>query len=182
MMKLGLPWKVNENDRASIHEKAGILVQEIYKFIRQNIHGFENTEIEWIAKEVGIRTGVRAKGKSTLTNDDVLQCRKYDDGICNGAWAIEHWKTGNKRVDMTYFRENDFYSIPSGCLQSDRYENLFFAGKIISAEEKAIASARVIGTCMGTGYASGILASYFAENKSLQEAIRQIQTDMQLVR
>jgi hypothetical protein len=175
MMKLGLPWNVNENEKSAIESKAGKLVEEIYNFIKASVQGFENAEIGWIAKEVGVRTGIRAKGKSILTDEDVLSCRKHDDGVCNGAWAIEHWRTGNKRVDMTYFRENDFYTIPPGCLVSGEIENLFFAGKIISAEEKAIASARVIGTCLGTGFAAGVLASYGAENKSMKEAVSHIQ-------
>jgi hypothetical protein len=175
MMKLGLPWKVNENERESIEVKARKLVDEIFKFIKTSVQGFENAEIGWIAKEVGVRTGIRVKGKSILTDEDVLNCRKHEDGICNGAWAVEDWRTGNKRVDMTYFKEDDFYTIPAGCLESGELENFFFAGKIISAEEKAIASARVIGTCLGTGFAAGVLASYRAENKLMKEAIVHIQ-------
>jgi hypothetical protein len=180
MMKLGLPWKINESDRESIHLNAQNLVMEIYKFIKESVNGFENAEIDWIAKEVGVRTGSRAKGKNVLTDDDVLSCRKDADGICNGAWATEYWKTGNKRVEMTYFKEDDFYTIPSGCLQSDELENFFFAGKIISAEEKAIASARVIGTCLGTGYAAGVLASYYAQDKSVNEGVTYIQNKLHL--
>jgi len=180
MMKLGLPWKLNENDIASMELKARQLVEEIYKFIKSTVHGFENSDIEWIAKEIGVRTGIRARGKNILSNDDVLNCVKHHDGICNGAWAIEHWRTGNKRVDMTYFSKDDFYNIPSGCLQSGALDNFFFAGKIISAEEKAIASARVIGTCLGTGFAAGILAAFNAQNKLMQDAIRHIQNEMYL--
>ena len=83
-----------------------------------------------------------------------MNCIKHEDAICNGAWPVEYWRTGNKKVEMTWFAENDFYTIPAGCLLSSEKENLFFGGKIISAEEKAIASARVIGTCLGTGFAA----------------------------
>jgi len=55
---------------------------------------------------------------------------------------------------------------------------LFFAGKLISASEKAIASARVIGTCLGTGYAAGVLAAYKALGNSESEAISFIQSQM----
>lgn len=79
---------------------------------------------------------------------------------------------------MTFFPENDFYSIPAGCLESEEKENLFFAGKIISAGEKAVASARVIGTCLGTGYAAGILSSYKASGKERNSAIEYIKKQM----
>jgi hypothetical protein len=178
LLKMGLPWQ-NINERsAGIEEKANGLVKELFDFIQTNVHGFENARMQWIAREVGFRTGIRAKGKNVLSDHDVLTCKKTDEGIANGAWAIEYWKTGNKRVEMTYFMEEDFYSIPAGCLESGEKENFFFAGKIISAEERAIASARVIGTCFGTGYAAGILAAYHAMNKGRMEAITFIRKQM----
>jgi hypothetical protein len=79
---------------------------------------------------------------------------------------------------MTFLPENDFYSIPAGCLESGEKENLFFAGKIISAGEKAIASARVIGTCLGTGYAAGVLASFKAKGTGRNKAVEFIKKQM----
>ena len=171
LLKMGLPWEVTGEHSSALQKKSEALVQELFAFIKSSVAGFENASIEWIAREAGIRTGVRAKGKTVLKDKDVLSCTKPEDGICHGAWPVEYWHTGNKRVEMTYFKDDDYYSIPAGCLESEEKENLFFGGKIISAEEKAIASARVIGTCLGTGYAAGILASYKVQNKSRQEAI-----------
>ncbi|MCX6274852.1 MAG: FAD-dependent oxidoreductase [Bacteroidetes bacterium] len=173
-MKMGLPWKTGGEDLASVDVKARVLVSEICNFLKLSVPGFEHSEMEWIAGEVGVRTGIRARGKDTLTDEDVLSCKKRVDGICNGAWPVEYWRTGNKRVEMTFLPENDFYSIPAGCLESGEKENLFFAGKIISAGEKAIASARVIGTCLGTGYAAGVLASFKASAKERNIAIEYI--------
>ncbi len=178
LFKMGLPWKTGIESDVSLETKAKALVEELVIFVKGNVPGFESAMLHWIAKEIGVRTGIRAKGKNILSDEDVLTCRKYDDGITNGAWPIEYWKTGNKRVEMTYFAENDFYSIPAGCLESPEKENLFFGGKIISATEKTIASARVIGTCFGTGYAAGVLASFKVKNKSRAEAIDFIKQKM----
>ena len=73
-------------------------------------------------------------------------------------------------------------SVPAGCLESGEVSNLFFAGKIISADEKAIASARVIGTCLGTGYAAGLLAAYKVLGKKREDAISYIRDKMLLVK
>lgn len=177
-LKMGLPWKIRNEDIGSVNRRAKELVTEIYKFLKKSVPGFEASEVEWVAEEAGIRTGMRAKGMSLLKNEDVLSCKKTDDSVCNGAWPVEYWRTGNKRVEMTFLPERDYYSIPAGCLESGEIENLFFAGKIISAEEKAIASARVIGTCLGTGYAAGALASYKAMNKGRDLALEYIQNHM----
>ncbi len=176
--KMGLPWKIGVEEGGSIYERAIELIKELIIFIKSSIPGFEKSELNWIAKEIGVRTGIRAKGKSILSDADVLSAIKTTDGICNGAWPVEYWRTGNKRVEMTFFAENDYYSIPAGCLESGIKENLFFAGKMISAEEKAIASARVIGTCFGTGYAAGVLASFKVQNKSREDAIDFIRQKM----
>ena len=178
LFKMGLPFKVETAANTDLETKARKLVDEVAAFIQTTISGFANAKVDWIAKEVGIRTGIRVQGKKILLDQEVLNCTKHNDGICNGAWPIEYWKTGNKKVEMTWFAENDFYTIPADCLTSIEKENFFVAGKIISAEEKAIASARVIGTCLGTGYAAGVLASYKIKNQSQQKAIEFIKHQM----
>ncbi|MBK7555218.1 MAG: FAD-dependent oxidoreductase [Flavobacteriales bacterium] len=67
--------------------------------------------------------------------------------------------------------------IPAGALESAAIEGLYFAGRGISASEMAIASARVIGTCLSTGYAAGMLAAYHALGKSRDEAIARLRAE-----
>jgi len=103
-----------------------------------------------------------------------LSCKKFDDAIANAAWPIEIWEQ-NRRVNMRYFKLDDYYQIPAGCLQSTSIDNLFFAGRNISATDDAIASARVMGICLQTGYAAGSLAAATALALPPNDAIRQIQ-------
>ncbi|HNU88717.1 MAG TPA: FAD-dependent oxidoreductase, partial [Ferruginibacter sp.] len=130
--------------------------------------------IQHIAAEVGIRTGIRSVGKYILTEEDVLQCRKFENAVANASWPIEEW-VQHRRVSMRYFAEHDFYQVPATCLQSATINNLFFAGRNISATEKAIASARVMGICLQTGYAAGCLAAATAAGLSQNDAIKQVQ-------
>ena len=160
MLKIGIPLSIgNTNNKATAVELTGRKsVNTIFDFLKNNMETFRNSHISFVAAEAGIRTGRRAKGKYTLTETDVMDCRKFDDGIANGAWPVEFWGNDNK-VKMDYFAEDDFYQIPARCLMSEKFDNLFFAGKNSSATEKAIASARVIGTCLQTGWAAGKLAA-----------------------
>ena len=116
----------------------------------------QHAEIETIFPQVGMRVLQRSKGQHILHEDEVLHCVKSEDEVAIGSWPIEEWNHSG-RVSMAYFPENDFYSIPKGCLMSYQLHNLYFAGKNISATHKAIASARVIGSCIQTGYAAGKL-------------------------
>ncbi|MGC8805907.1 MAG: FAD-dependent oxidoreductase, partial [Candidatus Ratteibacteria bacterium] len=58
-----------------------------------------------------------------------------------------------------YPPENDWFSIPVGCLIPEKSKNLVVAGRCISADHKAMGAIRVMATCMATGQAAGILAS-----------------------
>ena len=75
---------------------------------------------------------------------------------------------------MDYFPEDDAYLIPVGCLQSGDHPWLMFAGKNISAEDNALGSARVMGTCMQTGFAAGMLAAGRISGQPVPATIRKI--------
>ena len=55
------------------------------------------------------------------------------------------------------------YDIPPRCLRARGVENLFVAGRCLSASHEALGSARVIGTCLATGEAAGTAAARHAE-------------------
>jgi hypothetical protein len=124
----------------------------------REIESLRDAELEFVFPSPGIRVQQRPMGKSILTEDDVRNCNKSDDGIAIGTWPIEEWDYKGK-VSMEHLQDDDGYLIPASCLISQQYSNLFFAGRGISAESKAIASARVTGTCLQTGYAAGLLAA-----------------------
>ena len=97
-----------------------------------------------------------------------MSCKRTSDGIAIGTWPIEEW-SNNGELKMDYFEPDKGYSIPADCLISDSLHNLYFAGKNISATSRAIASARVIGTALQTGYAAGKMAC--GTNEDEREAI-----------
>ena len=81
---------------------------------------------------------------------------------------------------MRYFEENNYYQIPADCLISKTLSNLFFAGRIISATDAAIASARVMGICLQTGYAAGKLAVGHCLKTPVNQTITLIQKELKL--
>lgn len=175
-LKIGIPLPVTyaPGNLQELKTVALSFVDNLSQFLIKNVAAFKHASIQHIAPEVGTRTGQRSVGKSLLTEEDVLQCRKFNDAIANSAWPIEEWGQ-QRRVNMRYFTENDFYQIPAGCLQSNSLSNLFFAGRNISATEAAIASARVMGICLQTGYAAGCMAAAEAMSLSQNAAIKQVQ-------
>jgi hypothetical protein len=133
-------------------------VPQLIDFLRNNISGFQNCETPITEFSPARRTGRMIVGKHLLTGTDVLGARKFPDAIARCAWPIEQWNQ-NGKVQLRYLPQHAHYEIPARCLQSASIQNLFMAGKTISADIDAIASARVMGCCLATGAAAGKLAA-----------------------
>jgi hypothetical protein len=54
---------------------------------------------------------------------------------------------------------NDVYEVPFGCFVPQRGEGLLVAGRCLSAEHEAVASARVTAQCFSYGHAIGHAAA-----------------------
>ena len=155
------------------------------KEVEQNITALLATirEVESLSEAIvdiifpspGIRIQQRPKGSSILTEDHVVNCKNSSDAVAIGTWPIEEWDYDGK-VKVEHL-QGDSYTIPSGCLMSPSFKNLFFAGKGISAETRAIASARVTGTCLQTGYAAGKLATS-RNDMDMKKIISEIQREI----
>ena len=178
VLKIGIPLAVtySPGNAQELRTVAMSFVENLSAFLIANVDAFKNASVTHIAPEVGIRTGQRSTGKYILMEEDVLSCKKFENAIANCTWPIEIWEQ-NRRVNMRYFKLDDCYQVPADCLQSNSLNNLFFAGRNISATDGAIASARVMGICLQTGYAAGCLAAATALNLSLNDCIRQIQNE-----
>jgi hypothetical protein len=174
-IKIGIPLNVTNTPEnlSELKRVAYSFIDELTAYLIQHVPVFKKASLLHIAPQVGIRVGLRTAGKYILTEEDVLQCKKFEDAIANVSWPIEEWEQ-DRRVKMRYLKEDDFYQIPARCLQSNTIDNLFTAGKCISATDSAIASARVMGICLQTGYAAGCMAAANAWNAPLADTIKQI--------
>jgi hypothetical protein len=144
----------NSNSKTEVQARNNS--REVLRVLRKYGKSFGKSEILQSAFDVGQRTGTRNKGVEILTKEDVLNCKKIHHSGVIGTWPLETWTAG-RPVDLVFFPEDDYFSIPKDCLKSAHFENLFFAGRNISADSGAISSARVIGTCLQMGEAAGNL-------------------------
>ncbi len=175
-LKMAIPLVVMNTPENNLDLRALALdrIATLVDFLNAHSQVFKHASVCHIADEVGIRTGERMLGKYILSGKDVLSCRKFEDAIAFGNWPIEKWAL-HRLVQTNYFEENNWFEIPMECLISSQIENLFAAGRSMSADEDAIASARVMGTCLQTGFAAGVLAAYYTNGVSQKEALRYIQ-------
>jgi hypothetical protein len=106
----------------------------------------------------GIRDGGRVVGECMLSEDDVRSGRKFADRAARCAWPIERWDPHGS-VALEYLPSGLSYDVPLRALHVRGLANLWTAGKTVSADACAQASARVVGTCWAMGEAVGRAAA-----------------------
>jgi len=125
----------------------------------KSLPGFSRAFVSHTATQVGVRESRRVVGRYELTRDDVLEGRRFEDGVARASWPIELWEPGHLGPTYEYLEETQTYDIPLRSLRARDLDNLFVAGRCMSATHEALGSARVIGTCLAAGEAVGIAAA-----------------------
>ncbi len=128
---------------------------EYARFLKDTFPAMKNSYIVDTGTQVGIRQTRSIKGLATLTNQDVLTAKKVPGAVTYSAWPIEAHGSGHLKI---VYLEDDHYDIPFETLVPVAGSNLLVAGRCMSAEHEALASARVTAQCLGMGYAIGAAA------------------------
>lgn len=131
-------------------------MREYARFFAEALPGCANAFVNDTGVQVGVRQTRQVDGVSRLANGDILAGRKFADGIARSPWPIELHSGSKPRVEWLL---DDVYEIPYGCFVPSRGENLLVAGRCLSAEHEAVASARVTAQCFGYGHAIGHAAT-----------------------
>lgn len=132
-------------------------VQQVMEFLRKYVPGCRNAELIQVASALGVRETRHIVGKYTLTVEDIMTQKHFDDAICTFGYAVDiHDPQGNGGV----FQEvNHYYTIPFRCLVPVDCDNLLVAGRSICGSSEAAASYRVMPCCIALGQAAGTAAA-----------------------
>jgi hypothetical protein len=138
---------------------------EYARFLVDRVPGFEEARLTWMSRRAGIRESRRIRGRYWLERDDVLEGRRFDDAVAQGAAPIEDHGTGGD-TRWEYVGEGLTYDIPYRSLVVDGIEGLLVAGRCFSASHDAHASARNMAQCMAMGQAVGYAAALAARSNT----------------
>lgn len=138
-------------------------VPELIIFLRTKVNGFEHCQTPLTSFTAVQRQGRMIPGEYLLTGANVLAGQKFSDAVARGAWPIEQWNADGV-ARFRYLPPGTHYEIPARSLQAAHVKSLFMAGKTISADVDAIASTRVMGCCLATGAAAGVLAANYLDS------------------
>lgn len=127
------------------------------EFFRKKVPGFRQASISAVMPRLGMRESGRIVGEYVLSQDDVIQARRFPDAVAHGSHHVDIHGSGTAQVRIPV-RDGLSYDIPYGCLLPRNFANLIVAGRCLSSDRGANGSARVMGTCIATGQAAGCAA------------------------
>ncbi|TLU99318.1 FAD-dependent oxidoreductase [Dyadobacter luticola] len=122
----------------------------------------ENLTLEWVGTIPGKRESRRFEGDYLLKQQDIVEQKPFEDTVGFGGWSLDLHPADGVYSDQSgcnQWHSKGVYSIPYRCYYSRNINNLFIAGRIISATHVAFASTRVMATSAVGGQAVAMAAA-----------------------
>ncbi|MCF2518102.1 FAD-dependent oxidoreductase [Dyadobacter sp. CY351] len=122
----------------------------------------ENMTLEWVGTIPGKRESRRFEGDYLLKQQDIVEQTAFPDTVGFGGWSLDLHPADGVYSDQSgcnQWHSKGVYSIPYRCFYSKNINNLFIAGRIISATHVAFASTRVMATSAMGGQAVAVAAA-----------------------
>jgi hypothetical protein len=145
------PWNLTRAEAEGMRQVAPCV-----EFLRHCVPGFANCRLVWTPHAIGLRETCHLAGDYTLTAEDLLAGRQFDDAVACGAFHLDIHTPDHRGLETARPRA---YSIPYRCLLPKGLDRLLVAGRAISATHEAMSSTRVIPTGMAMGQAAGLAAA-----------------------
>ena len=127
-------------------------------FLRREIPEFKNCYLIKSAPQVGVRESRRIQGMYTLTEEDIVSNRKFDDMVALNSYFIDIHHQNEKTTHYKH-EPGTYNGIPYRCMLPVKVEGILTCGRCISATHVGHAAIRVMGTAMGMGEAAGTAAA-----------------------
>ena len=151
---------------------ARMQVQQLMQFLRRRIPGFEHARLVATGVQIGLRETRRIRGLYTITRDDVVVARQFDDAVARNAYPIDIHSPDGDGVETVRIKDGGAHTIPVRSLLNGAVGNLVVTGRAISTTHEAHASTRLSPVCMAVGQAAGTLAAIAAKSNVLPHEVQ----------
>lgn len=138
-------------------------ITEYFRFLKDEVPGFETSAIVDIAPQVGIRETRRICGAYALSGEDILSSARFDDVIGINAWPMEMHVDGAISWGFPRDDQRAYNDLPWRMLVTPEVSNLLVAGRCASMTHEGQSAARASGGCFVMGQAAGTAAALLDE-------------------
>lgn len=155
-------------------------VEEIQRYLKEYVPGFEKAMFTKMAPFLGIRETRRIVGQYVLTAEDILGCHRFDDSVAVASYPLDIHHPEGGGCTLTWC--GDSYDIPYRTLIPQKVENLIVAGRCISTTHEAMSAIRVMAPCMAMGEAAGRAAKLAIRKNILPSQLNVSELQAELLR
>lgn len=134
---------------------------------------WKDVEIVSTGEQIGTREARRVHGRYSVTDEDLKNGARFEDGICRVTFPIDVHSTDpgkTKEIEGKPF-ESQPYDIPLRSLMAKDVDGLVLAGRCISGGFIAHSSYRVTGNSVAMGEAAGVVCAVAAREKVLPHEV-----------
>lgn len=127
----------------------------------------DDMTLEWVGLFPGKRESRRFVGPYMINQKDVIEQRTHYDAVTFGGWSIDlHPSDGvfSAKNGCNQWHSKGVYQIPYRCFITNDLDNVFVAGRLISASHVAFGSTRVMATSAAGGEVVGTAAALCLQN------------------
>jgi hypothetical protein len=148
-------------ERSALELASRAQLLRLVRFLRTQ-PGLENLVIEHVSPECGVRETATIQGMTTVTVDDYVSGKVWDDAVCYAFYPVDLHTSTDAGLRKEPLAEGVVPTVPRGALVPAGSENLLAAGRCLSSDRLANSALRVQATCMATGQAAGAMAALSA--------------------
>ncbi len=134
-------------------------VDDMVHFLRAKVPGFERAYLQKVAPQIGVRESRRVMGSYVLTEENVIEGRKFEDGVACCSYEIDIHNPTGTGTRLVYLKDGVYYQIPFRCLLPEGTDNLIVASRCVSSTHEAHSSLRIMPTVWAVGQAAGTAAA-----------------------
>ncbi len=125
-------------------------IMRLANFCKKYFTGFEKAYISNIADDLGVRVSRRIEGRYLYTERDLKEGKRFENPVLEANYPID---VHSSEQDGSELKKVGYYQLPIESLMSADINNLFVAGRCLSADFKAQAALRVQQSCFSMGEA-----------------------------
>lgn len=160
---------LDAGDATELNRRGRAQVKSIVAFLNREVPGFERAILAGIAPRVGVRETRRIIGQYTLTAEDILSQRHFEDAIALGCGPMDVHDPNGTGIALSMPPAP--FEIPMRSLLPREVEGLIVTGRAISATHEANGGARHMATAMALGQAAGVMAATAVQHANSTLAI-----------
>ena len=152
---------LSQSDRTKAIIDGRRQLTDVFNALKNFDDDFKDLSLVSSAPLLGVRESRRIEGEYTITDDDLINGTKFDDGVTTVTFNVDiHSSSGDEQI----CRKVTPYQIPLRAMIPKGINNLLVCGRCISGTHIAMASYRVTGNCSAMGEACGKVLAYASKN------------------